>query len=81
MNGKNIYDVTYSFDIVISKLIDSVVDLLSNFTDSISANSPNVIQIKEAVGDFKISVNIVHCCKSQHLKLFCLQFAIYCFAK
>lgn len=56
MNGKNIYDVTYSFDIVISKLIDSVVDLLSNFTDSISANSPNVIQIKEAVGDFKISV-------------------------
>lgn len=56
MNGKNIYDVKYSFDIVVSKLVDSVVELLSNFSDSISANSPNVLQIKDAVGDLKLSV-------------------------
>lgn len=57
MNGKNVYDVTYSFDIVFSKVIDSVVELLSNFDDSISGTNSTIIQIKEAIGDLKLQVS------------------------
>lgn len=55
-NGKKVYDVKYTFDININKVVDAIVTLVSEITEISEDVDEIITQVKDTIGNLELSI-------------------------